>query len=121
MGRITALKLAVEQSPGKVALSFEHRPPGASAQNIILPSEALLRDKSFEQIELVSIDDLLNKARTPIPTCVKIDVDGYEKNVVAGMRQLLDKTPPRALMIETRVWNTKIGPSSMNCEIEGTS
>jgi FkbM family methyltransferase len=107
IGRVTALKRAVGRSSGMAALSFTHRTPGVSAQNIVHPSQALPRDKSFEQIELISIDDLLDNAGMPIPTCVKIDVDGHEEDVVAGMRQLLDKSPPRALMIETRKWNAK--------------
>jgi FkbM family methyltransferase len=77
------------------------------AQDIVHPSQALPRGKSFEQFELVSIDDLRDNAGMPVPTCVKIDVDGHEEDVVAGMRQLLDKSPPRSLMIETRKWNTK--------------
>jgi hypothetical protein len=98
---------ALGRSSRMATLSFRHRTPVASAQDIVHPSQALPRGKSFEQFELVSIDDLRDNAGMPVPTCVKIDVDGHEEDVVAGMRQLLDKSPPRSLMIETRKWNTK--------------
>ena len=107
IGQVTALKCAIGRSSRMATLSFRHRTPVASAQDIVHPSQALPRGKSFEQFELVSIDDLRDNAGMPVPTCVKIDVDGHEEDVVAGMRQLLDKSPPRSLMIETRKWNTK--------------
>jgi FkbM family methyltransferase len=47
------------------------------------------------------LDDLVAQGVVPMPTHVKIDVDGFEPKVIAGARRVLKDRKLRSLLIET--------------------
>lgn len=48
-----------------------------------------------------TLDDLVAKGAVPVPTHIKIDVDGFEPKVVAGARITLSNPAVRSVLIET--------------------
>ncbi len=52
------------------------------------------------EVECVTADDLVAHADAPAPTLMKIDVEGWEYQVLSGARQLLGSTRVRALAFE---------------------
>lgn len=47
------------------------------------------------------LDDLIAQGATPVPTHIKIDVDGFEHKVIDGARQTLRNPAVKSLLIET--------------------
>ena len=56
-------------------------------------------DKSFE-VECISADDLIYKNKMNPPTILKIDVEGWELNVLKGASRLLSENSPKAIIFE---------------------
>ena len=54
---------------------------------------------SFD-VALETIDRLVYQGRVPVPTVLKIDVEGWERNVLRGAHTLLRTHPPRAIIFE---------------------
>lgn len=52
------------------------------------------------EVPLRTGDGVLAAERLPVPTVVKIDVEGFEEDVVSGMRGVLASRTCRALFIE---------------------
>jgi len=55
---------------------------------------------SFD-VEVETIDRLIYQGRVPVPTVLKIDVEGWERKVLRGAHTLLRAHPPRAIIFET--------------------
>lgn len=57
--------------------------------------------ESFIEVQVDSIDDLISRGEVPVPTVVKIDIEGAEFEALKGMKNLLDQANrPRLLFIE---------------------
>lgn len=55
----------------------------------------------FEQGSIgCALDDLVEAGSLPVPTHIKIDVDGFEPKVVAGARRTLAREGVRSLLVE---------------------
>ena len=55
---------------------------------------------SFLDTEVTTLDEILGE--TPGPFCVKVDVEGFEHEVVAGARRSLASPVPWVLMLEIK-------------------
>jgi len=51
-------------------------------------------------VQLMTLDDFLLETRSAPPTVMKIDVEGFESNVLRGARQLLATRAPRVIVFE---------------------
>jgi len=57
---------------------------------------------AFEQGSIAcALDDLVGAGSLPVPTHIKIDVDGFEPKVIAGARRTLAGAGVRSLLVET--------------------
>ncbi len=53
-----------------------------------------------EKVLSITLDRLINEFALPVPTYVKIDVDGHETDILNGMTQTLGAPTLRSLLIE---------------------
>jgi FkbM family methyltransferase len=56
--------------------------------------------KSFN-VDTINLDAMVQQRRYPAPTVLKIDVEGWEANVLAGGKWLFTTAPPRLVVFET--------------------
>lgn len=68
------------------ALDFEHKP---------------LKALFVQGCVAATVDELVADGAMPVPTHIKIDVDGFEPKVIAGARATLANPAVRSLLIET--------------------
>ena len=50
-----------------------------------------------------TVDAVVEKGIAPLPTLMKVDVEGWEEQVFLGARELLATRPPKAIVFETTV------------------
>ncbi|HNE04244.1 MAG TPA: FkbM family methyltransferase [Anaerolineales bacterium] len=53
-----------------------------------------------QQVISYSLDDLVRKFQFPLPTHIKIDVDGGEMEIIQGMEESLKKTGVKSVLVE---------------------
>jgi FkbM family methyltransferase len=88
--RITVLELALGKSPGRAALSI----PADSSWAYL---ERYAPDRSSGatvQVEVATIDRLVADGTVMAPQLVKIDVEGAELDVLAGMKETMRRFQP---------------------------
>lgn len=65
-------------------------------------------ERSFEEVEGVPVDTLIERGRIAFPTRIKIDVDGNERAVIEGMTRTLADPRLHSVRLEVR-WNEPAG------------
>ena len=97
---IQTFQLAVGSSEYKEQLIFDstHRSTGSLNKNI---QTDLMHGNTVEKIEIdvVSLDYFITKEGLPFPEFIKIDVEGFEFDVLQGMNTILENRKPE-LFIE---------------------
>jgi FkbM family methyltransferase len=59
------------------------------------------RHQGFDQLVFgCTVDELVSKHGFPAPTCIKLDVDGLEPNIVAGAMQTIKSGSVRSILVE---------------------
>lgn len=82
---VQVFSCALGAQPGAATLHI-----GAVAGNYSLRAEAVLGSASrSETVEVAAGDDVRRQAALPVPRAVKIDVEGWEYEVLSGLRQTL--------------------------------
>ena len=103
-GRVTAYCIGLSDTRGLSALFMHDLRAGGSNHAL---GEAL--DFKHEPLKAAykqgavseTIDALVSKREIPVPTHIKIDVDGFEHKVIAGAAETLCDRAVRSLLIET--------------------
>ncbi len=93
---ITVYQVAAADTDGQMRLVH----PTMSASRLgmrFLDPDALDREEEYELVEVTRLDDYL---ATPIPTVVKIDIEGADLRALIGMERWLRDSPPRLIVVE---------------------
>lgn len=94
---VTVLPIAVGATTGTVEFaSFEQCSTVGHVFADETPGDALV-----DEVDLDTIDGLISTGRCPAPSLIKIDVEGYELEVLEGCAHVLDTGRPQ-LIVE--VW-----------------
>lgn len=102
--RVRILPLAAAARSGSGRLSHEDAVPGVAAQAFHAGDAATPHGKPEMAAEGVAIDDLVADSAIPFPTRIKIDVDGGEDAVIAGMQRTLADRRLHSVRLEIRWW-----------------
>jgi FkbM family methyltransferase len=61
------------------------------------------KESKVETVEIIKGDDFVNKHSIPVPKAVKVDVEGYEYSVLAGLRNTLANPACKVICCEIHV------------------
>jgi len=103
MDRATAYCMGLSDQPGLSVLNMHDLRVGGSchAMGEALGPHREQMDVRFRQGSVAgTVDALVAAQAMPVPTHIKIDVDGFEPRVVAGCRRTLSQPGVRSLLIE---------------------
>jgi FkbM family methyltransferase len=112
MDNITTWPVAVGRTDGAATLQLARHPGGGTIASAALPDPAGTID-----VRVVSIDGLLEDGRLPPPTFVKIDVEGAEPEVLAGMATTLATHRPGVLVEADAADDVQVGAKA--AELQG--
>jgi FkbM family methyltransferase len=101
-GRILGYCAAIGDKPLELSrLLLSRFSTGGSFHDFGEPSRDYAADARFAQGSVAfALDHLVDAGAVPPPDHVKIDVDGHEHKVIAGMKNLLQRGLPRSLLLE---------------------
>lgn len=99
--RVTPLRIAISDTSeeGRFAISAPHIGSAAHAFDEP-PSDGPTGSGGNEQVQGYRLDDLISEGRIDFPTHIKIDVDGTEHRIIAGMPETLADPRLRSLRME---------------------
>jgi FkbM family methyltransferase len=100
-GAVRVVPLAVTDRPGRVTLHRLARQQGSSSIYPFTPRDLAVWDDEASplDVEATSLDAFFGAGEPP-PDLVKIDAEGAEPAIVAGMRGLLARAPRVQLVLE---------------------
>lgn len=107
--RVTVMHAAATDSERVDTLYFGQSYAGAANQSFgrdDISEQYADRDAGRETVRGVPLDALVARGEIPFPTHVKIDVDGFEEQVIGGMRGILSDPRFKSLRMEIR-WQDK--------------
>lgn len=93
--------MALARHDGWGRLSYEAEVAGVANANFI-DRAAPAPETPFEDVRRRSLDSLIDEGTLPLPNHIKIDVDGNEAEVVAGMAKMLDDPWLRSIRLEVK-------------------
>lgn len=101
-GQIEAYECAVGASPGKAELTVSTQQAWSTmSRSASKVGTDLGREIShIAEVPVVTLDDFFSDAGRRPPNVVKIDVEGWEEEVIRGARRFLAQARPRAVIIE---------------------
>lgn len=103
--RVTVMHAAATDTEREDILYFGQSYAGAANQSFgrdDISEQYVDRDADRETVRGVPLDALVARGEIPFPTHVKIDVDGFEEQVIEGMRGILSDPRFKSLRMEIR-------------------
>jgi len=98
-GRILPLHTAVADFNG-VATLFSSGPLSETAT---LEGKLLCNSQSHEEVPVCTVDRLVQQLSLPYIDFIKIDTEGYEREVIQGMKETLATLQPRFIQFEFNI------------------
>lgn len=97
--RFTPENLAVGDKSGTSTINFN--PAATEHASLIISHENIsyINNSCNQEIKIVSLDEYF-ASRADSPDFIKIDVEGFESEVLSGAQRLLLNSPPKCLQIE---------------------
>jgi FkbM family methyltransferase len=91
--RVSVLPMALSDVCGTAAMAVD----GASPTNQL---KAAIDGQGLTEVRIMRADDLMRDHNVPAPTVLKIDVEGYELEVLRGFGELIRSKDLQAVFIE---------------------
>lgn len=101
--RVNAYCLAMSDVAGLSQLHLSNFTPGSSCHSLgeqVDFNHVPMRPAYSQGCVSARLDDLVASGAVPEPDHVKIDVDGFEPKVIAGMRRIIEGGKLRSMLIE---------------------
>ena len=104
-GTVTAVPIALASESAAADFKYRHVDAGATGHALGDRAIGIKKQKEvipqYEQTMLtMSLDQLLETYRLPVPNHIKVDVDGVEPAVLAGARATLANQEVKSVMVE---------------------
>ncbi len=93
LSNVTVMEMAVGAARGTARLLITRHPGGATLTSGHTPTDVT----GEIEVAVCSLDALLDEGRVDPPTLVKIDVEGFEKDVLTGMERILEEHRPAVI------------------------
>ncbi|GHD61940.1 hypothetical protein GCM10017083_50010 [Thalassobaculum fulvum] len=120
--RVTPLALAISDRTGEGPLSFSSDHAGAASQAFDDGREnAASESNGVETVQGYRLDDLVAEGKIEFPTHIKIDVDGTEHRIIAGMPEALTDRRLRSIRLEIHTGNPANSEALRKIEAAGFS
>jgi FkbM family methyltransferase len=88
---ISKLAIGDKNQIGYISLS--------SNSNLHSLNDSVILDKNaVEEVEIITLDDFLNNKE--YPSLIRMDTEGYEDNIIQGLKKTLSKNTPLKIFIE---------------------
>jgi FkbM family methyltransferase len=102
--RVHPMAIALGDATGYFHLNYNSMDSGTSMSQLghsSLPGNREFTPKLRELVHAVTLDSLVESGQIPAPDVIKVDVDGNEMKILAGMKRLLaSDRGPRSLQVE---------------------
>ncbi|WP_339855456.1 FkbM family methyltransferase [uncultured Nisaea sp.] len=117
---VTPLRVALSDTTKEGALSYQRQYPGAATQTFDgSNTDAAQNGNSMEQVQGYRLDDLISEGLVDFPNHIKIDVDGTEHQIIAGMQHTLNDPRLRSIRLEIRVEDPRNAAALRSIEAAG--
>ncbi len=93
LSNVKAVKIALSDIPGESQINVYSSSGNNSIVKRVIPVGHELKYLRKEKIKLETIDNI-SQQYNAIPTFIKIDVEGFEKNVINGAQKTINKYKP---------------------------
>jgi FkbM family methyltransferase len=91
---VTVVEAAAGREPGRGRLGLSTHPGGNALESTGAPTDVT----GFVEVDVVTIDDLVQGGQAPPPSLVKIDTESGEAEVIEGMGRVLATHRPSVLI-----------------------
>ena len=92
---VSVRMIALGREPGRGMLVFSPQSLGTGSLNTDIKRDLLLEEAKTVQVDVDMLDHQIIELASPRPNFVKIDVEGFEFDVLSGMNDTVDQCKPK--------------------------